>query len=278
MTIHFDHSHALGSPVVALHSSASNHIQWKNLMETLEDRHEVFAFDLPGYGSASQAVTDKANMASIAQHVIDRIEEIEEPIHLVGHSYGGAVAIKVAMMRPDLIKSLNLYEPAVFHLLDNENAADRALLDHMKAVETSVEHSIEAETPEKGMEMFVDFWNQPGSWKSMPEKVQSKIAMNAETVLGDFAHIFSENWTADELSEVKLPAQLLMGMESPTPAQRAATLVFQNIAGAELVMLPGLGHMAPITASDWVNPRICQHIARVDRSADQFSWPRRMAA
>ena len=65
-----------------------------------------------------------------------------------------------------------------------------------------------------------------------------------------------------------MPVQLLTGMESPEIAQRTATLIFENTQDAELVVLPGLGHMAPIHAPDWVNPRIRQHIARVERSAE----------
>lgn len=278
MTNHIDKSHAPGSPVVALHSSASNHSQWKNLMEAMRDRHDVFAFDLPGYGAASEARVHHVGMGGIARHIIKDIEKIEEPVHLIGHSYGGAVALKVALMRPDLIKSLNLYEPAAFHLLNNGASADRNLMDSMKEIESRVLGQVDAGAPEDAMEIFVDFWNSPGSWNCLPEKSRKKIAGNAPTVLADFDNIFAENWTADTLATVTVPTQLLMGMESPVPAQRTATLVFQNIAGAELVMLPGLGHMAPITAADWVNPRISQHIARIDRSATQLSWPGKVAA
>ncbi|MEP1208153.1 MAG: alpha/beta hydrolase [Rhizobiaceae bacterium] len=267
-----------GSPVVALHCSASNHGQWNKLAESLESRHEFFAFDLPGYGSASQIAVAQAGMAAIAGHIIDQIEKIEEPVHLIGHSYGGAVALKVALMRPDLINSLNLFEPAAFHLLKNDSAADGDYLAQLEAVESAVQRGTNEEAPDNGMAAFIDFWNGDGCWKQLPENHQQKIAMAGSTVMADFGNIFGESWGGEDLSRLPFATQVLMGMESPMSAQRTAVLVFQSIKDAELVMLPGVGHMAPINAADWVNPRICQHIARAERSAETFSWPRKVAA
>ena len=278
MTNNYDNSHTLGSPVVALHSSASNSYQWNALMEALDERHETFAFDLPGYGRLSLFEVSNAGMEAIARRIIEDVEKIEAPVHLIGHSFGGAVAVKVAMLRPDLVRSLNLYEPAVFHLLNRDEAPEAALLDSLKQVEASLREQIDAGSPDRGMETFFDFWNGNGSWACLPETSQAKITQTAPTVLADFDNLFAETWSVEELRSIPVPVQIVMGMESPACAQRVATLVFQSIAGAELVMLPGLDHMAPINAAEWVNPRICQHVARTERSADHFSWPQRVAA
>ncbi len=278
MTPHTHYTHADGSPIVALHSSASSSNQWNKLLDMLGDRHELFAYNLPGYGKTNGQDTCMSGMAKVAQDIIDRIEKTEEPVHLIGHSYGGAVALKVALMRPDLVKSLNLYEPAVFHLLNIGNVFDQVHLEPLKLVENNLRQMVEAGTAELGMAKFVDFWNCDGTWNKLPQTHQAKIAGLASTVVADFQNCFDDSWTIEDLSTLGIPVQVLMGMESPTVAQRTSTLVFQNITSAELVMLPGLGHMAPVTDCEWVNPRICQHIARVERSADQFSWPQRAAA
>ena len=113
------------APVVLLHASASSPSQWSALRTELERRHEVHAMALPGYGGASiRSDVDFKGTAMIAQPIIEQIARLGEPVHLVGHSFGGAVALKVALERPDLVASLTLYEPAVFHLLNPETGAD----------------------------------------------------------------------------------------------------------------------------------------------------------
>jgi pimeloyl-ACP methyl ester carboxylesterase len=267
-----------GAPVVALHSSASNGRQWQPLVADLEHKQDVFALDLPGYGSEMKIDELATGMGRIAQPVLSRIEQLGEPVHIVGHSFGGGVALKVALSRPDLVKSLTLYEPAVFHILTGQSGADEDLLVMIQGLARTVISQEENGTPERGMMPFVDFWNGARTWDQMPQHRREGLAGLAGCVAADFKNAFEENWALDALGKLGVPTQVLMGMESPAIAQRVATLIYQNIRDAELVMLPGLGHMAPISAPDWVNPRISQHIARIERGAGRCSWPTRRAA
>ncbi len=278
MTTTTNHSHTLGAPVVALHSSASNSTQWRNLLTALCDRHETFAFDLPGYGDKSDPESTTSEMSDVALGIVGEIELMGEPVHLVGHSYGGSVAVKISLMRPDLVKSLTLYEPAIFHLLDNDTPSDQMLLAGLRSIETSLRQESAAGRPDLGMKAFVEFWNSHGTWEGLSDKLQNALALAAPVVLADFNRCFGEDWTIEALSSLTMPVQVLMGMDSPSIAQRTATLVFESVQAAELVMLPGLGHMAPIHACEWVNPRISQHIARAERCAESFSWPQQVAA
>ena len=210
--------------------------------------------------------------------IIEEIATLGEPVHLVGHSFGGGVALKIALMRPELIKSLTLYEPVAFHVLNNRNSADATLLTALKEVELSL-HAGEAEAEAgPGIKSFIDFWNGQGAWEAMPEALRGKLIASTASVIADFMNGFAESWRLEDLQSLEIPTQVLMGMESPAIAQRTATLVFEHIQDAELVMLPGLGHMAPIHDPDWVNPRIKQHIARVERCAEHFAWPQTRAA
>ena len=91
----------------------------------LEGRFRIFTPDLPGYGASTVAATGGlGGDAAIIGALIDRIGA---PVHLVGHSYGGAVALKLAASRPDAVRSLTVIEPVAFHLLIDGSAADRAL-------------------------------------------------------------------------------------------------------------------------------------------------------
>ena len=96
-----------GTPVVALHSSASSSGQWKALRDDLADRHCVVMPDLPGYGETTERPkAGSSGGTDTARPIIALIEHGATPVHLVGHSYGGALAVLIAIHRPDLVRSL----------------------------------------------------------------------------------------------------------------------------------------------------------------------------
>ena len=71
------------------------------LAKALTGRNNVHAAEMPGYGSPTQG--GGQGLAGRALALIDQIEQGGQPVHLVGHSFGGAVAMKIARMRPDLV-------------------------------------------------------------------------------------------------------------------------------------------------------------------------------
>src|SRR5215212_8645123 len=83
-----------GEPVVLLHSSGASGAQWRALAERLSARYRVIAPDLYGYGgTAGWAGRGTFCLAHEAALVRGLMERLDEPAHLVGHSYGGAVAM-----------------------------------------------------------------------------------------------------------------------------------------------------------------------------------------
>jgi pimeloyl-ACP methyl ester carboxylesterase len=279
MTVHSNIANLFSAPVVALHSSASSSLQWDRLADELAGRFAVSAPDLPGYGIyALSAEPSGRGMAAIADPVIEHIAEHGQPVHLVGHSFGAAVALKIALMRPDLVKSLTLYEPATFHFLKFGDQRDEALFADIDAISDAVTTGTNGGNPEEGMQTFIDFWNGQGTWDSTPEHRHHKLAAMARSIMSDFANQFAETWTLDDLSRLTMPTLVMMGMDSPEIAQHVTTQITNAIPQARLAMLPGLGHMAPVFEPDWVNPRIYEHIASVERPTAGCYWPHRTAA
>src|SRR5262245_10636432 len=108
-----------GETVLLLHSSAASGGQWRSLAQRLQTRYRVIAPDLHGYGQSDQAPLPAepglADAAALVEAVLAR--EAAGRIHLVGHSYGGAVALRFAADRAERLLSLTLIEPVSFHLL-----------------------------------------------------------------------------------------------------------------------------------------------------------------
>lgn len=264
---------------MALHSSASSSSQWKRLPHDLEGRFAVHALDLPGYGKSPLVGDHSKSGASIsALPVIGKIEQLGEAVHLVGHSNGAGVAIKVALLRPDLVKSLTVYEPAIFHFLKNGDAQSRQAFQDILLISGKVTAAAATGDVDAGMKHFLDFWNGEGFWEQLPTNAKQKFAGMINSILSDFANGFAENWELSELHELEIPALVMMGLESPVVAQRAATMIANALPRARLALLPELGHMAPVFHPEWINPRILEHVTGVERPIVNCSWPSREAA
>ncbi|MBO9409375.1 alpha/beta hydrolase [Shimia sp. R9_1] len=262
------------APVVALHSSASGAHQWDDLRTQFSDRFELHAWDLPGYGSADGRADEGQGVSRAALPIIRKIEALKQPVHLIGHCFGGGVALKIALLRPELVKSLTLYEPAAFHVLKAADAEGRSLLEGFSALETQLSQPKSA----SDLQGFVDYWTVPQSWASLPPERQDKLVELAPKLLEDFRDLESEQWNLSDLQSLRIPTLIMVGMESPTLSQATAQMIAQEVVNAELALLPAMGHMAPIFDPDWVNPRILQHIARVQKAARPVTWPARVAA
>ena len=108
------------APVLALHCSLGSSAQWRSLARAMPER-TVIATDLMGYGDAPFPAHEESFSLD---HEVDAIEREllrsgigTRPLHLVGHSYGGAVAFRFALRNPDRVKSIALFEPVTIWLL-----------------------------------------------------------------------------------------------------------------------------------------------------------------
>ena len=260
-----------GSTVVALHSSASTGVQWNSLAEHLANQHCVFTPDLPGYGGSDAWPGRRtASLASEADVIAGMIEAWEEPVHLVGHSYGGAVALQIALTHPEWVRSLTLIEPTAFHLLKDGNAADQQLHASMEAVRGVVNGAAAMGDPEAGMRHFIDFWNGEGAWFRTHPRLRAYLVGQIGQVINNFAAANSEDWRLEECGRLQCPTMALMGLDSPAPAQRTTEMLAEAIPGARLHMIPGAGHMLPLTDPHIVDPLICGHIRAAE--AAEATW------
>ena len=267
------------SCVVALHSSASNSRQWKQLAADMAYQYDVLACELPDYhGSDYHRRPSIKGMSAVADPILEDIQKLGQPVHLVGHSFGGAVALKIALTRPNMVKSLTLYEPAAFHIMKNDDQEDTKLLAGIKQIAQTLSSQALAGRPDRGMKVFVDFWNGKGAWESFSPAGQNNLAKSADLVIADFLSLFEETWELEYLGRLNIPTKMLLGTKSPAIAQRVAIQIAGNIRGATLAMLPNLGHMAPVSHPHLVNPLIQRHISLIENTMHQDRWYQANAA
>ena len=99
--------------VVALHCSLGSGRQWSKLADELGRSHQFIAPDISGYGTNTCALDLPLTLAEEVRCVSGHLNDVTGPIHLVGHSYGGAIAFKIATDSAfaHRVRSLTLIEP-----------------------------------------------------------------------------------------------------------------------------------------------------------------------
>jgi pimeloyl-ACP methyl ester carboxylesterase len=102
-----------GEPALFVHGLEGSSRNWTDLMDLLRPRLAGQALDLPGFGDSPPRTDGRYSIAALAQTVIRLIEEQSGPVHLIGNSLGGAVCVKVAATRPELVETLTLISPAL---------------------------------------------------------------------------------------------------------------------------------------------------------------------
>jgi len=104
--------------VLCVHASASSGRQWDALAARLRGRADVVAPDLHDHGDGPSAPQGEEDLLALDAGLIERVlRDLPGAVHLVGHSYGGAVALCAARRCPGRIRSLVVFEPAWFGLL-----------------------------------------------------------------------------------------------------------------------------------------------------------------
>ena len=244
-----------GEPVVMLHSSLGSKSQWAPLAERLARRYRVIAIDLCGYGDnavppAAAPFTLDDEVRLVTAH-LDRLVASPVPVHVVGHSYGGLVALRLAQRLGGSVASLSLYEPVAFRLLGDH---DPALAD-ITRVKDRVTRLAAAGCRDEAAQTFIDYWSGDGAYARLPLPVQASLARRIDKVPLDFQAAWRWPLRAMDLHGIVAPALLLAGTRSPVVAQRVVTALARALPNHRTWWFDA-GHMAPIDHADRINDRI----------------------
>lgn len=249
------------APVIALHCSGAGAGQWRQLGSVLEPRHALFApehygCDSSGPWSGMRAFT----LADEAARTIDIIDRAGCKVHLVGHSYGGGVALHAAVERPHRIASLALYEPSAFHLLKAIGANGKAAFAEIRAIARKTAEAVCTGDYIGAAMSFVDYWSGPGAWAALRPSVQAALARWTPKAPLDFRALIEEPTPMAAYGDLDFPVLIMRGEHAPTPTRLIAEALPALMPAASLVVIEGAGHMGPLTHTLEVNAAIVRHI------------------
>ncbi len=249
-----------GEPVVLVHSSGMGARQWRRLADSLAPTHRVLVPDLVGYGESSRVALGERVPFAIDQLGLERlVDQLGAPVHLIGHSYGGLLALLVALHRPALVRSVAAYEPVAFGVL--RSLEDAEALASLPGAEATPWPDT-AEALERWLEGFIAYWNGPGAWQMLPEPVRETFRRAGPKVVSEVRTLGEDRTPHDAYATLEMPVLLLGGETSTLAAERVLSALEAHIPRVTRERIAGAGHMGPLTHTAAVTTHLVAHLAR----------------
>ena len=258
--------------VIALHCSGAGASQWGCLVDVLGDRYEVLAPEHYGSESIGPWTGEHTfTLADEAARAIALIDSCEHKVHLVGHSYGGGVALHVALARQRRVASMALYEPSAFHLLQQMGEPGAEAYAEITGVARRIGDGVLNGDYRGAVAYFVDYWNGPSAWDTMRPAAQKALIRWAPKGPLDFRALIEDATPASAYRSLTFPVLIIRGEHAPTPTRVIARGLSELLPASRFAVIDGAGHMGPLTHAPEVSGLIVRHI--VDAEADAQPRP-----
>jgi pimeloyl-ACP methyl ester carboxylesterase len=247
-----------GPLVMLVHSSVAGARQWRRLMDALKDRFHVRAVNLYGYGKTPPWTSERAQtLADQARLVEAALPPGAEEIALVGHSFGGSVAMAAAARLGPRVRKLMLFETNPVYLL--KQAGRDAAFAEAKALRDCIKTNGARGDWIAAAEVFADYWGGPGTWRDTPPERQAAFTEALKPNFHEWDAVMDETIPAAEWA-ARLPRETLLVSDPETvlPIRELMTLLRAAAPGWAHRAVPGAGHMAPLTKPELVNPIVAE--------------------
>jgi pimeloyl-ACP methyl ester carboxylesterase len=283
-----------GRPIVLIHGNPGSCQDWARLYTPISSRYQVIAFDRPGHGHSDRPNHRDVTIDIQAQmlHKALRELQIERPI-LVGHSWGGALALSYALEFPNDVSGLVLLAPAVYESDDGVSFLSKlpgfpiigdvvnflfTPLIGPWLVKTDVTKAFAPDPiPKHYLRHVLSEWTRPKKvkWYSVDDALLNERLpkLSARYVeLLDTNHRDSDrrdSAPADSVSNgsrLRMPVSIVTGdSDLIVPATENAHRLYEALPHSELIVLEKTGHQIPFTRPDAVVKAIDQVAAKLGR-------------
>jgi pimeloyl-ACP methyl ester carboxylesterase len=252
-----------GPALVMVPGSCSTGAAWRPVMKALGDNFRFVTTSLLGYGATAERRTDSdpsvLHEAEVLEAVIARAGG---NVHLVGHSFGGAVALIAAMRKRVPIASLTVLEAPLPSLLNHcrEDTHYRAFRDMTDAYFAAWRSG-----DREAIRTMIDFYGGEGTYASWPERVRGYAVETTPVNMLDWACAYDEPLSPEMLAAIDVPVSVAVGAQSHPAICRANGLVAMSIKDATFKTIGGASHFMISTHPVQVAELIAKNVANAEQ-------------
>lgn len=230
-----------GPAVILVHGSVSDYREWSHQMEPLARRYRVIAYSRR-YHWPNQPPGNDAD-ATLARQVEDLVALIGAlkiaPVHLVGHSYGGATALLLARQHPELVRSLILAEPPVGGVL-GEMPKDDPIATEGRAVRAEMREAFAGGNAERIVKTYAARV-APGEFERATSETREMLLANVAAFELDFTSS-RPSFTCADARQIATPVLVISGGRSAKGLQRIAESLARCLKAGRLEHIPAATH------------------------------------
>jgi pimeloyl-ACP methyl ester carboxylesterase len=240
----------VGDPVVLIHGSCADRHVWDPVVPGLSQALQVLAYDRRGHGQSAPAPRPNP-VRDDAEELAELLAALDHyPAHVIAHSYGGAVGLRLATERPEMVRSLAIHEvPFVALLEDDPTTAPEA--DRLERDVSDMRSLIRGGRSETAMCQLVEqFSTEPGAWERMPVALREMFVRNAERWAEEYGDPEALRPDPVALHDLLIPVLLTEGSLSPPFLRRITHRLDGLLRNAQLQELPDTGHSPQQTRPD----------------------------
>lgn len=246
-----------GPALVLVPGSCSTGAAWRPVTAQLKDRFRCITTSLPGYGRTEDRRSgDDVSILHQCAAVEAVTARAGEPVHLVGHSFGGLVALAVALAGRAELASLTILEAPAVGLLywpgeERHLAAINAMRDgYFKAF---------GEGKEDAIGTMIDFYGGAGTFAGWPERVRAHAIATTPVNMLDWGGAYGFRPTPQMLAALRLPTLVCVGAASHPAVQRANRLAHEAVPGSRFAEIGDAAHFMIATHPGHIAAIVADH-------------------
>ncbi len=269
-----------GDPVVLVHGGPGDYRGWSPQVGIFSQKYRTISYSRRcSYPNNYTGDYTDDTVANNAEDLADFIRKLElAPAHLVGHSFGGFIAILCALRHPELVRSLALAEPAAMSIIINnpQNPVNLLAL-FLKSPSTATalirlasrsfipgQKAIRRGEFQEAAKIFVNGVNgKEDAFDQLPVSIREMMLQNAKTLIGETDASKLPRFGPEDARKISAPTLLVKGELSPKIFHRVVDALAQQIPNNEVVTIEGASHGLPLERPDEFNAAVLRFLGEV---------------